>query len=188
MDIGTTIIVVSALWFASEVFLTRRRRSGQADERHDKSSMGKIWVAIAIGVGTGVFLGMQGIGYLSEYAVSLQLPGIIVILAGIVLRWIAILTLKRQFTVDVAITTEHRLITHGIYRHLRHPAYAGSLLSFLGLGLAFANYLSIIVIMGCVLPAFLHRMKIEERVLAENFGDDYQRYSSSTKRLIPLLY
>lgn len=188
MDIGTIIIVVSAPWFASEFFLARRRRSGEADERHDKSSMGTIWVAIAIGVGAGVFLGMFGIGYLRDEALPLQISGIVMILAGIILRWIAILTLKSQFTVDVAITSGHRLITHGIYRQVRHPAYAGSLLSFLGLGLAFANSLSVIVIMGCVLPAFLHRMKIEERVLAKKFGEEYQHYSSSTRRLIPFLY
>jgi protein-S-isoprenylcysteine O-methyltransferase Ste14 len=96
--------------------------------------------------------------------------------------------LKRQFTVDVAITEQHKLVKHGIYRHLRHPAYAGTLLSFTGLGFAYANWISLILVVVLVSLAFLRRIHVEERVLRDQFGAEYERYCSSTKRLIPFVY
>jgi len=73
----------------------------------------------------------------------------------------------------------------GRYQHVRHPAYAGSLLAYLGMGLAFANC---VFIFFPVLLAALYRIRVEERVLKEAFGDEYGNYSRSTKRLVPRIY
>jgi protein-S-isoprenylcysteine O-methyltransferase Ste14 len=107
---------------------------------------------------------------------------------GLAIRWIAIVSLGRMFTVDVAITRGHRLVRGGIYGVIRHPSYAGSLLSFLGLGLAFSNYLSAATIFIPICIAFLYRIHVEERTLAATFGDEYRDYCASTKRLIPGLW
>jgi len=104
---------------------------------------------------------------------------------GLIVRWLAILSLKRQFTVDVSITKDHRIIRKGIYRFVRHPAYTGSLLSFLGLGVSFANYLSMLMIFLPICSAFLYRIHVEERALIDHFGDEYLNYCASTGRLIP---
>jgi protein-S-isoprenylcysteine O-methyltransferase Ste14 len=110
------------------------------------------------------------------------------IVAGLTIRWRAILTLKRQFTVDVSIRKDHRIVKTGIYRLIRHPAYAGSLLSFFGLGLFFTNYLSLIVIFLPICSAFLYRMTIEEKILVATFGEEYRDYYRTTKRLLPGVY
>jgi protein-S-isoprenylcysteine O-methyltransferase Ste14 len=83
---------------------------------------------------------------------------------------------------------DHRIVREGIYRFIRHPAYAGSICSFIGLGVFFGNYLSVIVIGLPVTAAFLHRIRIEEKVLTAQFANEYADYSSSTKRLIPGIY
>ena len=75
-----------------------------------------------------------------------------------------------------------------MYRFVRHPAYTGSLLSFLGLGLAFNNWLSLGLIFIPVLAAFLYRIKVEEKVLRGAFGRDYESYSAETARLIPWIF
>ena len=105
-----------------------------------------------------------------------------------VVRWLAIISLKHQFTVDISITRNHQLVTKGIYRFVRHPAYAGSLLSFFGLGLFFANYLSILIIFIPICAAFLYRIRVEEKALLDNFGEEYANYCASTKRLIPEIF
>jgi protein-S-isoprenylcysteine O-methyltransferase Ste14 len=188
MSFGAVIYTVSGLWLASEILLARFKRAKSSDERQDNSSMRNIWIVIGISVCVGVFFGFQSLGHFRGGSILGKTFGIALIVCGIVIRWIAILTLKSQFTVDVAITKHHQLVTHGIYRYLRHPSYSGSLLSFLGLGLVLANYISILSIVVPVCWAFLRRIRIEEQVLADNFGIEYLDYCSSTKRLIPFMY
>ena len=188
MNIGNIIFWVSMVWLASEILLGILLRSKSTDIRSDKSSQIIIWVVIAISVSAGIFIRAQHFGTIRAGSMLFPMVGILLIVCGMVLRWVAIFSLKRQFTVDVAITDQHRLVTEGIYRYLRHPMYSGILLSFLGLSLSLSNYLSLIVIVVPIAAVFLHRIRIEERLLLDNFGAAYQTYCASTKRLIPLVY
>lgn len=179
---------VSVIWVASEIILTRIRHSQETDRRFDKSSLRILWITITLSVAAGVFLGLHRTGYFGAGSEVFPLAGIIVILLGLTVRWFAILTLRHQFTVDVSITKDHRIVRTGIYSYIRHPAYAGSLCSFLGLGLYFANYLSLLVIILPIYSAFFYRIRVEEKILAQTFGDEYISYCSSTKRLVPGVY
>jgi protein-S-isoprenylcysteine O-methyltransferase Ste14 len=119
---------------------------------------------------------------------AVPITGILLILCGLIVRWIAIATLKQHFTVDVAIGKDHRIIKTGLYRFIRHPAYAGTLLSFLGVGIYFSNYLSLAVIFVPICAAFMYRIEVEEKALADAFGEEYRSYQAATKRLVPGLY
>jgi len=185
VDLNVVVIIVSLVWFLSEVFLARLKRSADADTKVDKSSLRILWAVIILSIVSGVFLGAQHTGHFGGGSVLVPLTGLALIAAGLIVRWIAILSLRRQFTVDVAITSGHRLIKAGIYRSVRHPSYSGSLLSFFGLGLCFSSYLSLLVIFVPILSAFLYRIRIEEKALTDAFGKEYELYCSSTKRFIP---
>jgi protein-S-isoprenylcysteine O-methyltransferase Ste14 len=80
------------------------------------------------------------------------------------------------------------LVNAGIYNYVRHPAYLGSLLSFLGLALYFGNWISFVVIFFPTLFAILNRIAVEEKVLINHFGREYIDYAKKTKRLIPNIY
>lgn len=72
-----------------------------------------------------------------------------------------------------------------MYRFVRHPSYAGLLLAFIGLGVFFANWLSIF---GLLIPItfFVVRLVVrEERALLTFLGAPYAAYCSRTKRFIP---
>ena len=87
----------------------------------------------------GMIFGFTQIGHFdwaTELSASLGL-GLLVV--GIIIRWSAIYTLGKYFTGTVMIKDDHRLVQNGLYRYLRHPAYAGALLAHLGLGLSFSN-------------------------------------------------
>jgi protein-S-isoprenylcysteine O-methyltransferase Ste14 len=71
---------------------------------------------------------------------------------------------------------------------MRHPSYTGGLTSFFGLGLAFANWLSLAILMIIIVIVYLYRMHVEEKVLIASLGDEYLEYSRQTKRLIPGIY
>ncbi len=106
-------------------------------------------------------------------------------LGGLVLRWVAILTLGRFFTATIAIQEGQPVITAGPYRYVRHPSYTGLLLAFLGLGMFFGNWLSLVVLMFPITLAVHHRIRLEESVLVSALGPAYSAYCARTKRLIP---
>jgi protein-S-isoprenylcysteine O-methyltransferase len=69
-----------------------------------------------------------------------------------------------------------------------HPSYTGALMTFLGFALALGNLWSLLVLMLPVTAAFLWRIRIEERVLAEVFPEQYRDYAQRTRRLIPFVW
>lgn len=185
MSLSIITIAVSVVWLGSEIIVARTKRSHSTDTRLDKSSLRLLWTTIALAVNFGIILGFQPIGYFGAGSQVFPIAGLLLIVCGLIVRWVAIFSLKRQFTVDVSITHDHRIVRGGIYRFVRHPAYAGSLISFLGLGLFFANYLSILMIFVPICWAFLYRIHVEEKALLGTFGYEYLDYCRSTKRLIP---
>ena len=188
MDLGTIILLVSAVWLGSEIALARIKRSQPADAQLDKSSMRTLWMTIGVSVTLAVLIGLQRIGHFELGSRLFPIAGITLIICGLCVRWFAILSLKHQFTVDVSIRENHRMIKKGIYRFVRHPAYAGSLLSFFGLGFCFSNYLRISIISVPICVVFLHRVRIEEEALIHAFGSEYLDYRASTKRFLPGIY
>ena len=113
---------------------------------------------------------------------------IVCILLGAALRWWAILTLGRYFTFDVAVRPTQAVVQSGPYRLIRHPSYSGLLLSLLGLGLALANWASLVTLPACALIGMLYRVRVEERTLTEALGQPYVDYMRRTKRFIPFLF
>jgi protein-S-isoprenylcysteine O-methyltransferase Ste14 len=188
MDLSLIINIVSVFWLGSEIILYLMKRSLPTDKRFDRSSIRVLWITILVCVTAGVMIGIQRVGYVGGGSRIFPTTGLILIICGLLIRWIAIFYLRSQFTVDVAITKGHKIVSHGIYRFVRHPTYSGILLSFLGLGICFGNVFSFVVIFIPVCAAFLYRIRVEERALILTFGDDYVRYSRSTKRLIPGLF
>jgi protein-S-isoprenylcysteine O-methyltransferase len=104
---------------------------------------------------------------------------------GMALRLWAVLTLGRHFRTAVRILDDHELVARGPYRVLRHPSYAGDLLTVSGIGLAMGNWLSLAVIFACVFLAYALRILIEEAALRARFGDEFKAYRKRTWAVIP---
>jgi protein-S-isoprenylcysteine O-methyltransferase Ste14 len=188
INLGRLLIFVSFIWVVSEVILGRMKKSKSSSTRREGASLAILWITISVSIALGVYIAMHQTGRLVAWSSAIVSVGIVLIVLGLVLRWAAIVSLGRMFTVDVAITRGHQLVRAGLYKSTRHPSYSGSLLSFLGLGLAFSNYLSLIVIFLPICAAFLYRIQVEERTLMAAFGDEYRDYCATTKRLIPRIY
>lgn len=144
-----------------------------------------LWITIFVSISLGIVVRKFGFGNITGSFGLLRNFGLVFTLSGLFIRWIAILQLKSMSTVDVSIQKNHTIVKTGIYKHIRHPAYIGSLVSFLGLGFALLNWLSIIIIFFPILFTFSHRIKIEEKGLISEFGDEYLNYLKNTNRLIP---
>ena len=114
--------------------------------------------------------------------------GVALFLTGLLLRWWAIITLGRFFTVDVTIEPDHELVERGPFRRVRHPSYTGVLLAFVGLALTLGNWAAVLVILVPIGAAFIHRMNVEENALSDALGPQYSDYMRRTKRLVPFIY
>jgi protein-S-isoprenylcysteine O-methyltransferase Ste14 len=117
-----------------------------------------------------------------------KLAAIMMFIAGVMLRWIAILSLGKAFSANVAIRPAQTIYRSGLYRYLRHPSYSGLLLIFLAIALREQNWLSAAVVLLPTIAAVLYRIHVEEAALNEAFGTQYAAYSEQTKRLIPGIY
>jgi protein-S-isoprenylcysteine O-methyltransferase Ste14 len=116
------------------------------------------------------------------------IAGMIVILLGTALRWWAIFTLGRYFTIDVAVRSTQSVVQSGPYRFVRHPSYTAILIMLLGVGMALANWASLVVILAGGLIGLLYRVRVEERALVEALGQPYMDYMRTTKRFIPFIF
>jgi protein-S-isoprenylcysteine O-methyltransferase Ste14 len=186
---GILINASTLAWVVAEVVMQRRQyRMGGAAVRTEWRSLGVVVVAVAVGEALALVAGatLHGAGY-GEGAPALTVA-LLVMWAGIALRLWAIHVLGRYFRGVVHIQADHRVVTAGPYRVLRHPSYAGALVAVLGLGLAFGNVVSLAALLGCALVGVVYRIRVEEGVLTSALGDDYTAYAARTNRLVPGLW
>ncbi|MFX1535060.1 MAG: methyltransferase, partial [Promethearchaeota archaeon] len=95
-------------------------------------------------------------------------------------------TLGRQYSAKLEIQEEHQLITVGPYSKVRHPMYTTFNLFSLSVALISANLLLIFFAI-CIAIPFYWIVKTEEKMLIEQFGDEYLEYMQSTGRFLPRL-
>ena len=114
--------------------------------------------------------------------------GMVVLLAGLVLRGWSFKVLGEYFTHNVMVSSDQPVIASGPYRVLRHPSYAGVLLAAIGVGLASANWADLALVTLLVLTPLLWRIHTEESALMAMLGDRYRAYAAQHKRLVPLVW
>jgi protein-S-isoprenylcysteine O-methyltransferase Ste14 len=177
------------VWIALEIALAIYNRTGRrTGSIRDRGSKALIAIAIAAGLWLAFRLRNVPATRMESLHTWTVIVSSLFFLVGLIIRVHAVTTLGRLFTTTVSIQPHHRIVRSGLYAHVRHPAYLGSLLLCAAVGLSFENWASALVLLVLVVPAFLNRIRIEEMALAEAFGEEYAEYSRATKRLIPGVY
>lgn len=180
-------LALCAVWFASELWIDRRR-SIAAAARHDAGTLRLLHAMVAVGLAGGVALAWFGPGRFAPSLAWLPWTGLALMVSGLLLRAWSVRVLAKQFTVDVSVRPDHELVRRGPYRLLRHPSYTGALLTFLGFALALGSWASLPAVMLPVAFAFGRRIRVEERVLCEAFPEAYPAYARTTWRLLPYVW
>jgi protein-S-isoprenylcysteine O-methyltransferase Ste14 len=114
--------------------------------------------------------------------------GMVLLVAGLVLRWTAFWALGRYFTFTVDVSSDQQVVTVGPYSVLRHPGYAGGLLAMIGIGVVYANWVGLAGFAVPCLIIIIWRIHIEEAALLGTAGDPYRSYAAHHKRLLPLIW
>ncbi len=117
-----------------------------------------------------------------------SIMGLATIMIGLIIMLVGQITLYRNYSSTVVIREDHQLITHGIYRFTRNPVYLGLIMAVV-IGLpVFVGSLYGFVTMLVLIPIILNRIRLEEKLLTEEFQEAYQKYKETTKKLIPFIY
>ena len=116
---------------------------------------------------------------------ALVAVGTSITIGGLWLRLWSIRTLGRFFTASVTVMENQPVIRDGPYRLLRHPSYSGAVSMSLGIAAMHGSALGLVATLVLALPAYLYRVRIEERAMIAKLGAAYREYAASTWRLVP---
>ena len=93
--------------------------------------------------------------------------------------------LGTNWSVTLEVRENHRLVTHGVYRRVRHPMYTAFLMYGIGQALVVANWVAGPAYLIAMAVLFAFRIRAEERMMLDTFGNEYSAYRARTKRLLP---
>ena len=180
------------IWLGLEVIGALFQRGKNRKDNASRQDRGSMYVLIGA-LYAGLFLGFAITYFVPAATITWNQPllvsiAVVLILIGVAFRWYAIRFLGRYFTRDVTVSSDQRIIQNGPYRYIRHPAYTGTLITMIGMGLGMTNWLSLLAVLLGFFIGHLYRVTIEEKALSTAVGEPYVRYMHRTKRFIPFIY
>jgi protein-S-isoprenylcysteine O-methyltransferase Ste14 len=103
------------------------------------------------------------------------------------LSWSATPTLGRQWRIGAALNEDHTLVRKGVYALVRHPIYASMLCMMVGTGLLVTPLRPFLVSAAIFLIGTEIRVRVEDGLLAERFGEDFEEYRRSVAAYVPFV-
>lgn len=120
----------------------------------------------------------------SFFAVPVRIVGVLAAVVGVAVFIISVLTMRDSWRAGVSKTDKTELVTKGIYKISRNPAFLGFDLMYLGILLMFFNLVLFEVSLFAMLMFHLQIVNVEEEFLLKAFGDEYLRYKKKVCRYI----
>lgn len=109
-------------------------------------------------------------------------------ISGLMLRYWAAKTLGEFYTRTLLITEGHQIVDRGPDSVIRHPGYLGAFIMNIGAGLAVTNWIVLLVITVTGFVLYAYRIRTEEGMLENAFGEQYKAYLEKTWRLVPFVH
>lgn len=147
-----------------------------------------------------VFLGMQAVPLfyvfstyldIADYEINPTLSlmlgwtGAFIFILAILVLWKSHADLGINFSPKLQLRKEHSLVMNGVFKKIRHPMYAAHFLWGIAQVLLLQNWIAGWGFLAALLPLYLVRVKEEERMMLDEFGDRYRLYMGRTGRLLP---
>lgn len=96
-------------------------------------------------------------------------------------------TLGKNWSLMLELMKNHELVTSGPYKYVRHPMYASIYLTHVGFLILTSNWLVGVLFLAPFTILYIVRVRSEEQMMLERFGEKYQNYMKRTGRLFPKL-
>lgn len=178
--------LITALWIGEFIVFPSKHES---DDYSEKKSFLRILTSIIASI--VITLAFSYVGLFSVGGVAgivMNYIGLLIYAAGIIFRYLGAMYLRKYFTRDVEVESDHELVSNGPYKILRHPLYLGLFLLSIGVPLFFRNmggFLFTFVAVGILLNK---RMIQEELMMESTIGNSYKVWKSGRYRFIPYIY
>lgn len=119
------------------------------------------------------------------HALALATAGCLLAVAGTAMVVVSRKALGAAWSLVAKADQAIGLVSHGPYRVVRHPIYLGLILLGAGQAIAFGSGPAGAIVAFGLLPTFIWRAAVEERLLAQMFGQHYADYRTRTRLIIP---
>jgi len=188
-------VVVMVCWFVfAGIFIFRKKPPSPPDRKRDRGSI--IGVALQ-GVSYGLVWGVHRERFTpivsdSELREVISIAaGVLAVLAAIGSVWLvtaAVKTLGKEWSLTARLVEGHKLATSGPYAYVRHPIYTGMLGMLVATGLAYSHWLALVAAIAIFFIGTAIRVRSEEKLLREAFGEQFENYAHRVPAIIPGLY
>ncbi|MDI6846148.1 MAG: isoprenylcysteine carboxylmethyltransferase family protein [Candidatus Saccharicenans sp.] len=174
---------ITFFWWAMDFYLLVLKRKGghRISERKSKFIMMMLIFA-------GVLLAIVPESFRAVWRTRpfglWQVAGTFILASGVLLRFLSVLHLGKHFAPDIGFRHDRELVTTGLYRWSRHPSYTGEIIAFIGLGIIFQHFPASLFIVLFPAAAFIYRAIVEEKLLIEEFGQEYLEYRKKTRMFV----
>ena len=111
--------------------------------------------------------------------------GVILILLALFVFWRSHADLGLNWSPSLEIRTEHKLITNGIFGYIRHPMYASQWIWVIAQPLLIQNWIAGFLDMFVFMAFYFLRVRAEEKLMLDTFGDEYREYMNKTGAVFP---
>jgi len=187
--------VVMLCWFAfAGIFLFRKKPPSPPDQKRERGSL--IGVALQ-GISYGIVWGVRREPFTPIIAGSETrdlvaiAASVLAILAAVGAVWLitnAVRTLGKEWSITARLVEGHKLATSGPYAYVRHPIYTGMLGMLVATGLATSHWVGLLVALVIFFVGTIIRVRSEEKLLREAFGQDFENYARRVPAIVPGLY
>lgn len=185
-------VVVMICWFVfAGVFLLRRKPPSPPDQKREPGSL--IGVAFQ-GVSYGLVWGVRRPAFspiLSRNELLSLAAGLLAICSAVGSVWLitmAVRTLGKEWSLTARLIEGHELVTTGPYALVRHPIYTGMLGMLVATGLSISHGAAMLAALLIFFIGTTIRIRSEERLLREAFGEQFENYARNVRAILPGLY
>jgi protein-S-isoprenylcysteine O-methyltransferase Ste14 len=113
--------------------------------------------------------------------------GVLIAAASLIVFWRGHVDLGANWSPTLEIHEKHELITKGIYALIRHPMYASQWILVLAQPLLLQNWIAGFMNLLAFIPFYLLRVRAEEQLMLEQFGEQYRTYMQKVGGVFPRL-
>lgn len=172
-------IVITLLWVGEFLVFPSSKKEEQSRKKSFSIILGSILFIITL----------NAIMYFANFLLIdrffLKVIALILYGSGLFLRYWSLILLGKNFSRDVEVSDEQELISHGIYKHIRHPLYLGLFLLTIAVPLYVGNILVFLLSIVLMFISINIRIKEEEAFMEEILGERYLSWKNQRYKFIP---
>ena len=181
-----TLALMAAFYICYFAKMISQKRQGIDTDQLGKGKEGFVkFIEITLKIATYLIIAIEVVSiifYASSVNDALRIIGLIILALGVIAFTVSVLQMKDNWRAGVQREEKTELVTNGIYSISRNPAFLGFDLMYIGILLAFFNWL--LCVGTCVVMVLFHLqiVNVEEEFLVEAFGDEYIKYRKKVCR------